>query len=592
MSPSGANLSDHHRMRRPPALMIAAALIALAVWVTTGAYRWRGYPAEIPGGRFIAAILGLLAIAILLTVCRLALSERSPSRSIILSAVACWTVARLVTTSLFPLGSDEAYHWLWARHLDLCYYDHPAMVAWWARLLAPGGGEAAALVRLSSVVLGAMMPLMAGYLAWITLRDAGIALTCALLFMLTPILSGSTFLMPAVPVLFFWLLSMTQLWRALESNVLRDWLLLGLAYGGALNCNFTTFLFPICAIAYLLVSPAHRRLLTKPGPYLAMVVSVACFFPVILWNSENQWLTLGFNFARRHRDLSFHPDKIAMYLGQVLLYVSPILAIGGITAVFKVMHSPFRIPHSALFAATGKLFLAAMGLGPLLAFMITSAVLKARAHYAAPAFVPLLILFVWACRGAGAGRLRRWYRPAVILGTIMTIGFWCVLLLTALVPAPAMHRLFTSIGEKDPDKPTAELYGWPALGSYLDSFNERMDARSRTVVIAISYAQASLAIHYSRNLDYAFSLDENRSPYGQQFKLWGPLKQIPPGCNAIYFRAGRVPDMEASRKELESQFDRVETVDTTAPGLDPALRYFTIWKGYGYRGNLEMKGLP
>jgi hypothetical protein len=221
-----------------------------------------------------------------------------------------------------------------------------------------------------------------------------------------------------------------------------------------------------------------------------------------------------------------------------------------------------------------------MGITPIVAFLLTSAALKARAHYAAPAFIPLLIVFVWA---AQYGALARWRRPAAVLGLLVTMVFWCGLLLPALVPAPMMRSLFAKLGNKEPDKPTAELYGWPALGKYIDSFEQRMDARSQTVVIAISYAQASLAMHYSRNLDYAFSLDEGKSPYGQQFELWGPLKDIPIGCDAILFRAGRIPDEAAYRIDLEKHFQRVEQVNTRRKYLGE-LYYFSIWRGYGYRG--------
>ncbi len=321
----------------------------------------------------------------------------------------------------------------------------------------------------------------------------------------------------------------------------------------------------------------------KSGPYLALAVAAVCFLPVIIWNAEHQWRTFGFNFFKRHRDISFHPDQIGLYLGQLLLYASPLLALGLVAAGVTSARQGLRHRKA------GPTYLAAMGLGPLLAFMITSAALKARAHYAAPALVPLIILFVQTCR---VGAFRRWYRPAVVVGLIMTMGFWWVLLLTALVPAPTMHDIFAKMDAKDPDKPTAELYGWPALGRYLDSSGERMDAKSRTVVMALSYAQASLAMHYSRNLDYAFSLDQGRSPYGQQFERWGPLKQIPTGCDAFLFRAGRWPDEGAYQQELAKHFDRVERVDTSAPGLEPTLRYFTIWKGYGYRGGVEQLPSP
>lgn len=584
MTAAGENQSEFREGRPLVPWMLSAAAIAIAIWLATGAIHWRGYPTEHPNGRAIAALLGVLAQVTLLAIGWLAIRRPSPSWPACAAAIVAWTATRLVSASLYPLGSDEAYHWLWAQHLDLCYYDHPGMIAWLARLFAPFGGEATAAVRLTGIVLGALMPPATALLAWMTTRDGDVARRSALIFMITPILSGSAFLMPVFAVLFFWLLATLQLWRALQTNRRADWLLLGLFYGCALNCNFTTFLFPICAAAYLLVSPLHRRRLFSSGPYLALASAAICFLPVIVWNARHDWLTFGFNFVKRHRDLAFHPDQLALYFGGLLLYLSPILAIGMLIAAISSLRSVLRNPRSAM--ARSLLFLATMGLGPLLAFLITSLLLKARAHYAVPAFVPLIILFVVN----RAGLLRRWYRPAVIVGTVMTMGFWWVLLITALVPAPTMNNLFARLGAKDPDKPTAELYGWPALGQYLDASGERMSANSRTVVMAVSYAQASMAMHYSRQLDYAYSLDVGRSPYGQQFQLWAPLDRIPTGCNAILFRAGHWKDEPAYGRELARHFDNVERVDTAAPSFDRKLRYFSIWKGFGYRG--DARALP
>lgn len=38
-----------------------------------------------------------------------------------------------------PFYPDEAYYWLWSRHLDFSYYDHPPMVAYLIRLFSHGG---------------------------------------------------------------------------------------------------------------------------------------------------------------------------------------------------------------------------------------------------------------------------------------------------------------------------------------------------------------------------------------------------------------------------------------------------------------------
>ena len=38
-------------------------------------------------------------------------------------------VLRLVAAAFTPLTFDEAYYWMWSKHLAGGYYDHPPMVA-------------------------------------------------------------------------------------------------------------------------------------------------------------------------------------------------------------------------------------------------------------------------------------------------------------------------------------------------------------------------------------------------------------------------------------------------------------------------------
>ena len=50
-----------------------------------------------------------------------------------LALVALLLVLRAVMAALLPLSADEAYYWLWSKHLAAGYYDHPPMIAWLIR---------------------------------------------------------------------------------------------------------------------------------------------------------------------------------------------------------------------------------------------------------------------------------------------------------------------------------------------------------------------------------------------------------------------------------------------------------------------------
>src|SRR5579864_5003271 len=47
-----------------------------------------------------------------------------------LFATAALFVLRGIVSARVPLTGDEAYYWLWGKHLALGYHDHPPLVGW------------------------------------------------------------------------------------------------------------------------------------------------------------------------------------------------------------------------------------------------------------------------------------------------------------------------------------------------------------------------------------------------------------------------------------------------------------------------------
>jgi len=60
---------------------------------------------------------------------------------------------RLVAAAFTPLTFDEAYYWMWSKHLAGGYYDHPPMVAFVIRLGTMTAGDTELGVRLASILL-------------------------------------------------------------------------------------------------------------------------------------------------------------------------------------------------------------------------------------------------------------------------------------------------------------------------------------------------------------------------------------------------------------------------------------------------------
>src|ERR1700679_2007895 len=87
-------------------------------------------------------------------------------RSTVLTLLAL-VVLRLVAAALTPLTFDEAYYWMWSKHLAGGYYDHPPMVAVVIRLGTLIAGDTEFGVRLVSILLALPM-------SWAVYRSAAI----------------------------------------------------------------------------------------------------------------------------------------------------------------------------------------------------------------------------------------------------------------------------------------------------------------------------------------------------------------------------------------------------------------------------------
>src|SRR6202047_252222 len=74
---------------------------------------------------------------------------------------------RLAAAAWTPLTFDEAYYWMWSKHLAGGYYDHPPMVAAVIRLGTVIAGDTELGVRLVSILLALPM-------SWAVYRAAAI----------------------------------------------------------------------------------------------------------------------------------------------------------------------------------------------------------------------------------------------------------------------------------------------------------------------------------------------------------------------------------------------------------------------------------
>ena len=385
-------------------------------------------------------------------------------RSAAIIVIAVGTLLRFFWAYSLDALNDEAYHWQFVLHPALSYFDHPPMTAWVAHagIAACGGWVHPLSLRLGFVLLfaGSCGVLFKWTARWFG-EPAGFWAVVGLSLSHYYTAFGGMLAVPDSPLLFFALFTFWQLGGAVGCDAagrppqrLGRWLLVGLGLGGAMMSKYHAVLIPVAVVVYALVTPGRRRLLRSPGPWLAVLVAMAVFSPVLIWNSAHEWASFKFQGGRATEagGLLIHEGPLKWLFGP-MLFLLPWFWFWLLLALLARLRR---------FRALGGIerLIAVLSVVPLVFFLITSSLSPtALPHWALIGYIPLFPLAgdTWARLSQ---RRKTWFKPMV--------GFWilaeAVLLIgiyahaaAGIVPLPA--------GAVDESR---QFSGWPSVAAGLE----------------------------------------------------------------------------------------------------------------------------
>jgi 4-amino-4-deoxy-L-arabinose transferase-like glycosyltransferase len=227
------------------------------------------------------------------------------ARNTVLTVLAL-VALRLVAAAWTPLTFDEAYYWMWSKHLAGGYYDHPPMVAFVIRSGIMIAGDTEFGVRLVSILLALPMSFAVYRTAAILFGGSRVAATATILLNVTMMAAvGTLIVTPDAPLLVASSFVLFFLAKVLETGRGAWWLAVGAAVGAALLSKYTALFFGLAILIWLVSVPGQRRWLISPWPYLGGLVALAIFAPVILWNADHQWVSFIMVGSARIDDFGF-----------------------------------------------------------------------------------------------------------------------------------------------------------------------------------------------------------------------------------------------------------------------------------------------
>ncbi|HEY9888224.1 MAG TPA: glycosyltransferase family 39 protein [Candidatus Obscuribacterales bacterium] len=223
--------------------------------------------------------------------------------------------ARLLVALLLPVGFDEAYYYLYSRHLAWSYFDHPLMVAlttglgWW-----PTGIIAPVTLRLGALLLYTLS-LGLLYLTARHLFDEKTGILTIAIATIAPIfwLAFGVLTSPDNGLILFWTLT---LWlaaqefvppathrRALHASTSYEpsyrLALIGLTVGLACLSKYHGFILGAGLVGFCLTSDRTRKALWSPWLALGFLLFGLALAPLWGWNSQNEWFSFRFHLFLR-----------------------------------------------------------------------------------------------------------------------------------------------------------------------------------------------------------------------------------------------------------------------------------------------------
>ena len=274
-----------------------------------------------------------------MTIAQPASSSTEPDSSVVrqwlavAALVAALTILRVIYASLIDLRTDEAYYWTWSKENVLSFLDHPPMIAWFIRFGTAIFGDTNLGVRFAGILAMLVTQLLLADIVRRVTHDVR-AIVLAVLMPEAALYYGLLMakVSPDVALIPFAVAMMWALIRLNESGNPRWWLAAGVFAGLALLSKFTVVMLIPAVLAFMLVPDWRRRWLLSPYPWLAALIALVLFLPVLIWNAQHDWASFRFQLVRATatHELSLRTvaDFIGLQLGLVGFILLPVVLSG------------------------------------------------------------------------------------------------------------------------------------------------------------------------------------------------------------------------------------------------------------------------
>lgn len=399
-----------------------------------------------------------------------------------------WFVLNIFQSVFTELAHDEAYYWVYARWLDIGYYDHPPMIA---VMIRAGGwlfsGEIG--VRLLTVLLSTIsIPLMYDLCGRKNFNLFALMFCACTVFQVYGFIA-----VPDSPLLFFCILffiayreySNNDSWANVVLVALSIACLLYSKYHGLLIVFFTVL--------------ADLRLLKRKSFYVVIACTMLFYLPHILWQVNHDYPSYQYHVLNKSQTPYNPADTLEFFIATIFV-AGPLTGIALLIAFWKHRRKAAEL-RAMKFTFWGFIVF----------FFLSTFNSRIEANWMAASVIPLFV--VAHDYLSAAEQLKKWTMRLAITSVVI-FAFFRVNLMTDIVPAAG-------------SKAMPEFYGWNEWAQLV-----KQHADGCPVVIMNSYQRASKYSFYT-NSD---GLSLNNMAYRpNQYDIW-PIADGMQGKRVALFR--------------------------------------------------------
>ncbi|MDS4030965.1 MAG: glycosyltransferase family 39 protein [Candidatus Contendobacter sp.] len=383
---------------------------------------------------------------------------------------------------------EEAYYWNYAKHLDIGYLDHPPMVAWIIGLFTHLMGDSEFAVRFGA------------FTCWLITAYFSFKLTCeihgrcnasqAVLLMATlPVYFAIGWVMtPDAPLAACWAAALYYLYQALIHERRIAWIGIGISFGLGMLSKYTIALLGPAALLFIIADRHSRKWIFRPEPYLAILIAIILFSPVIVWNAEHEWIS--FFYQSRDRVAERFEFSLPFFILSIILIITPtgFLSVIAIILYRKTAISKIDVistDTTSSITNRSYLLLLMLTLFPVAIFLALSLFRETKFHWTAPCWlgiIPYMASIANRSSQSSANQLTEWSQrawPATILICLICYGAALHYLTLGFPGFPYPKNLY--------------LLGWQGFGREIEILVEQIEHETNEKILVVGMDRNRIA---------------------------------------------------------------------------------------------------